>query len=68
MTRSTGGFADVVPGTEIRWDFLDSGVPGPAPNGDAFNADFAVGACDFSDYSPLIAMTHGNIIVKNDDF
>ncbi len=69
VTKSTGRFASVVPvGTEVRWDFLDSGVPGPAPNGDALNAFVALAPCGFTSYGPLGPITKGNINVKNDDF
>jgi hypothetical protein len=69
VTKSTGTyFASRFPvGSEMRWDFFDSGLPGPAPNGDAWNGFQAFAPCDFSGYS-TVPITSGNINVKNDDF
>jgi hypothetical protein len=68
VTKSTGSFASSFPvGSEIRWDFFDSGMPGPAPNGDAWNGFQALAPCDFPFYSTF-PITNGNINVKNDDF
>jgi len=68
VTKSTGFFASIfVVGGEVRWDFLDSGVPGSAPNGDAVNGFVTGRPCDFSEYAPY-PIDHGNIKVKNDDF
>jgi hypothetical protein len=69
VTKSTGRFTSIAPvGTEVRWDFLDSGVRGPAPNGDALNSFLASAPCDFTSYGPVAPITKGNINVKNDDF
>jgi len=68
VTKSTGIFARFPVGSELRWDFFDSGVSGPAPNGDALNGNPASFPCDFSNYTADIALSNGNINVKNDDF
>jgi hypothetical protein len=72
VTRSTGIFsAFFPPGTEIRWDLFDSGMPQPAPNGDSFVGGPTSSPCAFSGYIPPTSqsqLTQGNINVKNDDF
>jgi hypothetical protein len=72
VTRSTGIFSGFFsPGTEVRWDFFDSGMPQPAPNGDSAESTNASSPCDFSRYIPppkQTQLTQGNISVKNDDF
>jgi len=71
VTRSTGIVSGFSPGTEVRWDFFDSGMPQPAPNGDSAVFTRASSPCEFSRYtSPPFQtqLTQGNISVKNDDF
>ena len=72
VTRSTGIVSGIFPpGTEVRWDFFDSGMPQPAPNGDSAELTNVSSPCDFSAYLPppvQAELTQGNISVKNDDF
>ena len=72
VTRSTGIVSGIFPpGTEVRWDFFDSGMPQPAPNGDSAAFTRASLPCEFRGYTlpPFqTQLTQGNISVKNDDF
>jgi hypothetical protein len=71
VTRSTGVYSGFPPGTEVRWDFFDSGMPQPAPNGDSAAFTRASLPCEFRGYTlpPFqTQLTQGNISVKNDDF
>ena len=61
------GYAATFVGLEIRIDVLDSGIPGPQPNGDMLGANFTAGPCDFSAYTPNNPLDQGNLNVHNDD-
>jgi len=67
VKKSTGSFAALYPvGSEVRWDFFDSGVPGSAPNGDGFNGFATTAPCAFNGYSTE-PITNGTVDVRNDD-
>ena len=74
VTHAEGFFASFTPpGTEVRVDVFDSGMPGPAPaNGDMIGASFSSGPCDFSSGGsycsglfPCSLLLHGNIDVHD---
>jgi hypothetical protein len=64
VTQSTGAFASGFPvGSELRWDIFDSGISGPAPNGDAWNGFRTVAPCVFNGFEAM-PITHGNLNVE----
>jgi len=74
VTQSEGNLGAVIPpGTEVRVDVFDSGMPGPAPaNGDMIGASMSGGPCNFSSggycsgFFPCSLLLHGNINVHDE--
>jgi hypothetical protein len=64
VTHASGAFA-VLAGTELRVDVFDSGIPGGAGDMIAATAFDATGPCDFSGYTPALAVNRGNINVHD---
>ena len=75
VTQAEGFFASFTPpGTEVRVDVFDSGMPGPAPaNGDMIGAAASMRPCDFSSGGTYCSgafacslLLHGNIDVHDE--